>query len=163
VAGVDAFITAMERSDDAALLALLRYTAVPCAAAGYPRPACPAGVADGTLLDSFYYGRCEVGFYVDADTIRRFVLGDFATLAVARLPVAARTLGEGGYPTAEYMVLMEDQNGPTGEPRAAFISGDGVVSLHVGCCCVSARKFLEDQLAAYSPGAIGLPWVLAPR
>jgi hypothetical protein len=163
VAGVDAFIAAVENSDGAALLALLRYTPVACSTTGYPRPECPAGVADGTPVDTFYNGRCDAGLYIRADDIHRYVAGEFVAFAVARLPKPARSIEQGGYPAGDYLVVMEDRRGPTGEPRAAIITRDGVVALFTGCCCVSPRQFLEDHLSAYSPSTATRQFLLPPR
>lgn len=163
LAGVDAFIAAMENSDGAALLALRRYTPVPCASAGYPHPVCPAGVADGTPVDTLYNGRCDGSWYFEAFQSRQFVTGEFAAFAVARLPTPARPIAEGRYPAADYLVVMEDRRGPTGEPRAAFIAGDGVVALFTGCCCISPRKLLDDNLSVYSGGTAGGTFLLPPK
>ena len=163
VAGVDAFITAMESSDDAALLALLRYTRVPCSGTGYPRPVCPAGAAEGTPVDTLRNGRCDASWGVDADTIRRYVTGEFVTFAVVRLPTPVRPIESGGYPAAGYLVVMEDRLGPSREPRAAFIAGDSVVALFTGCCCVSPRKFMDDHLFVYTGEVGGSAFLLPPK
>ena len=163
MAGVDAFIAAVENSDDAALLALLRYTPVPCSTTGYPHPVCPAGVADGTPVDTFYNGRCDAGWYIQADAVRRYVAGEFVTFAIARLPKPARPIEQGGYPAGDYLVVMEDRRRPTGEPRAAITTRDGVVALFTGCCCVSPRQFLDGLLYGYSASTAALPFLLPPR
>ena len=164
MAGVDAFITAMESSDDAALLALLRYTRVPCSGTGYPRPVCPAGAAEGTPVDTLRNGRCDAAWGVDADTIRRYGAGEFVTFAVARLPAPARAIEGGGrYPAGDYLVVMEDRRGPSGEPRAAIVAGDSVVALFTGCFYVSPRQFLDDHLSVYSGRKGAGTFLLPPK
>jgi hypothetical protein len=160
---VDALIDAIENSDDAALLALLRYTPVPCSTSGYPRPECPAGVADGTPVDTFYNGRCDAGWYIQTDVIRRYVAGEFSVFAVARLPKPVRPIEQGGYPAGDYLAVMEDRRGLTGEPRAAIIRGDGVVALFTGCFYVSPRQFLDGFLDGYSASTAPRPFLLPPK
>ena len=163
VSGVDAFIAAMESSDGAALPALLRYTPVPCSGTGR-LPTCPAGAAEGTPVDTFYNARCDEGWYIDADAIRRYGAGEFVTFAVARLPAPARAIEGGGrYPAGDYLVVMEDRRGPSGEPRAAIVAGDSVVALFTGCFYVSPRQFLDDHLSVYSGRKGAGTFLLPPK
>lgn len=71
-------VLAFTSGDAAAVGAVLTLSKVPCATpqgmgAGAP-PVCPAGVADGTLVDVFPFGVCE-GSYLEPNNFRQ-VVGD---------------------------------------------------------------------------------------
>jgi hypothetical protein len=119
-------------------------------------------VADGTPVDTFYNGRCDAGWYIEAFVVRRYVAGEFVTFAVARLPTPGRPIEQGGYPAGDYLVVMEDGRAPTGEPRGAIVAGGGVVALFTGCG-VSPRQFLDDKVHAYSASTVARQFLLPPR
>ena len=166
VASVDAFISAMEASDAGALTALLRYQPVPCASNDY-LPKCLAGSAEGTPVDAIRETRCDGGWVpktVDLTaSFVRYVKGNFVTYAVARLGKPARTIQGNGDPPGDYMVMVEDSGGHSGEPRAVIISGDGVVQLSTGCADISAPKMLEGYLYSYAGGPVAPSYLLPPK
>ncbi len=163
---VDAFIAAMEASDAGALTALLRYQPVPCASNDY-LPKCLAGSVEGAPVEAIRETRCDGGWIprtVDlTSSIARYVKGNFVAYAVARLGKPARTIQGNGNPPGEYMVMMEDSKGHSGEPRAVIISGDGVVQVSTGCFDVSASMMLDDYLYVYALVKLPPSYLLPPK
>ncbi len=164
---VDGFVNSMEDSDAGALLALLEYSPVPCAdPADQYFPVCPAGFPAGTAVDAVRQGRCDVGWLPREleiiPDLQRFVRGDFGIFAIARLPAPARSIPQRGPPAGEYLIVMDDVHGPSGEPRAAIARDGGVVQLSTGCFSVSARQLLEHLYTAYSGPGTTPSYLMAP-
>lgn len=166
---VDSFIRSLEDSDPAGLAGLLRYSAIPCSKVTDDiLPPCPAGAMDGTLVDAIGEGRCDWGWVPRSVDLRyavaRFVAGQHRVVAVALLGPPGRSLGDGGYPTAAYLVVTEQVGGMGGEPRSAFLNASGVVYLNTGCFSTTADAQLAGLLSSYAANPTGArEFVLPPR
>jgi hypothetical protein len=93
---------------------------------------------------------------------RLFVAGEWATYAVAHLPAPAKSIEEGGWPEGQFYVVMDGAAGPTGQPRAAIITGQGVAMLRTGCFFVSAPAMLTDDVSFYGSGSNPPGFLLPP-
>ena len=135
---VDAVISAVESSDGPAFHAMLAPEPIGCIAAQYARwPECPAGEAEGSLVDSVYNFACEAGwnpvgvFDGRADETFR------ARYALHSVVQGGPGIGRSGdsqnmvFPRAWALFLTDQPNWPAG--FAVAVSEGGVMGWGLNC------------------------------
>jgi hypothetical protein len=73
---VDQVLTALAQRDTKAIDSLVKLSKVACTAPERTTPGdlrCPEGTADGTLVDAFAHGSCNINFFTSLEDARRHV------------------------------------------------------------------------------------------
>jgi hypothetical protein len=133
VPAIDKVVEAILSGDPAKAGPLLVFTPVACVAKqdgiGAP-PLCPAGVAEGTIVDAFAVGSCEGGF-----TVRGDEAGLIQNLAGPghRLYAAWEVELRDGTPGYAVLFGAPGQNAVPVFAHTAYVSAAGIVTANFGC------------------------------